>query len=274
MNVTLRLTGMTAAALLLAGPLTGCNQLKARDQINKGVQAYKGGHMEEAIDHFQTAEQLDPNFKNAKLYLATAYASQVTPNLTTPENLTLANKAIDLYQQILQDNPRDTRSLKGIASIYFNINQQDKAKDYQEKVVSINPNDPEAWYTIGVIDWKAAYNNAIVLRNTLGQTDDGSPIKDKNACTQLQAKNGPLVQEGLDALQKAVNLRTNYSDAMAYLNLMYRRKAELECGDDAARKADVALADEWVHKAMDAKKAEDEEKEKKAAGGIVIQQDK
>jgi hypothetical protein len=112
------------------------------------------------------------------------------------------------------------------------------------------------------------------MRNSLGQQDDGSAIKDKAACAKLQAENGPLVTEGLTDLTKATENRKDYSDAMAYLNLLYRRKAELECGDDAARKADTAMADQWMQRGMNAKKAEEAAKAAKAGGGITIDQDK
>ena len=56
---------------------------------------------------------------------------------------------------------------------------------------------------------------------------------------------------------------------MNYLNLTYRRKADLECGDDAARKADLAQADDWIAKATGARKANEAAKEKKLGGGVV-----
>jgi hypothetical protein len=58
---------------------------------------------------------------------------------------------------------------------------------------------------------------------------------------------------------------------MSYLNLTYRRKADMECGDDAARKADLATADDWSQKAMGARKANELEKEKKNSGGVTMQ---
>jgi len=46
-------------ALLVVGcalfSTLGCDKLRARDQLNKGVQAYKGAKYEEAIDKFQNA---------------------------------------------------------------------------------------------------------------------------------------------------------------------------------------------------------------------------
>lgn len=274
MKVAFRLPAISAAAILLLLPVVGCNQLKARDQLNKGVQAYKSARFEEAVEHFQNAIQLEPDFKNAKLYLATAYASQVVPDVKTTENIKNATNAINLFKEVLEQDPNNINALKGIGALYLEIDQPDKAKEYQQQVIERNPKDAEAYYTIGVIDWKTAYNNAINLRNKLGQQDDGSPIKDKKSCAELQQINGPLVDEGLSDLQKAVEDRKDYSDAMAYLNLLYRRKAELECGNDATRKQDIATADSWVQKAMDAKKNEEAAKAAKSGGGIVINPDK
>jgi S-ribosylhomocysteine lyase LuxS involved in autoinducer biosynthesis len=42
---------------------------------------------------------------------------------------------------------------------------------------------------------------------------------------------------------------------MAYINLVYRRKAEIECGNADARKADLQQADEWAQKSLGARKA-------------------
>ena len=41
----------------------------------------------------------------------------------------------------------------------------------------------------------------------------------------MKEKNTANVQEGIDNLNKALQLRPDYDDAMAYMNLMYRRTA-------------------------------------------------
>ena len=66
------------------------------------------------------------------------------------------------------------------------------------------------------------------------------------------------MQDGIDSLNKALQLRPDYDDAMAYMNLLYREKADYECGDAAARSADLKTADEWVDKTMAVKKAKAE----------------
>ena len=83
---------------------------------------------------------------------------------------------------------------------------------------------------------------------------------------ETKEQNDPMVQDGLQRLQKSIELRPDYDDAMAYLNLLYREKADLECDNPDARKADLKTADDWVDKTMATKKAE---AEKSGPTGIV-----
>ena len=270
MNRIVRLPVMAALLCTVLFLTTGCNRLKARDQLNKGVEAFKTARYEEAINHFQQAVSLDPTLPMARLYLATAYSQQVVPNLKTPDNLKNAQLAIQNFQIVLEKEPKNINALKGIAALYLNTQNFDQAKAYQRKVIEADPNDAAAYYTIGVIDWTVAYKNAIPVRQSFGLHDNGDPIKDKKACAALADKNTPLIQEGLDALNKATQLKQNYDEAMAYINLLYRRKAENECGDEDARKADLATADQWVQKAMAARKANQIKANQNAPKGIVL----
>jgi tetratricopeptide (TPR) repeat protein len=257
--------------LLLAGT-TGCTKLRARDQLVKGVQSFKAGRYEEAVNHFQTSLALDPSYKTARLDLAAAYAFEVVPNLDTPDNIKTAQKAIDGFNAVLADDPNDLGALRQIASIHFNIKQYDQTKTDELKIISLDPNDAEANDMIGVIDFTKALKNEAAVFGAAGVTDDGmgTPKKSKDVCAKLAAINEQPVDEALKYLQQAVNINPTYVDAMQYLNLVYRRKANIECGNDDARKADVAAADDWVHKAMGAAKANEAAKEKKLGGGIDI----
>src|SRR3981081_1143555 len=85
MNKNRRLLMLAGVALALLSSV-GCNKLRARDQLNKGVQSYKNSKYEEAINHFQQAVELDPSLLNARMYLATAYAQQYIPGADSPDN--------------------------------------------------------------------------------------------------------------------------------------------------------------------------------------------
>jgi len=271
MRLTARISVLLALAGLL-GTATGCDKLKSRDRINKGVAAFKNAQYEEAVADFQEAVQLDPESDTAKLYLATSYAYQVVPNLMDPGNLALAQKALDGFNAVLAKNPNDLTALKQIASIDRNIQKFDQAKQDELKVMALAPNDPEAYYIVGFVDWTQAYKNAIAILAADGLTDDGEGNKKmtKGACAKMQAANTDLVNQGLQNLNKAVELNPTYDDAMQYIQLTYRRKADLDCGNDGARKDDLAQADQWIQKAMGARKANEAAKEKKEGGGVTM----
>ncbi len=265
---------ITALAVVLAGmvlSMSGCDRLAARDQLNKGVDAYKSGKYEEAIGHFQKATELDPSLPMAKSYLATALSQNIVPGLDTAENLKTAQQAISIFQEVLVNNPNDVNSLKQIAGIYFNIKKLDDAKTWQKKVLAVDPKDPEAAYTVGVIDWTQAHENVLKALVPAGVNDDGegNTKAPKKVMDTIKQENSPLVDEALQYLNQAVANRANYDDAMAYLNLVYRRKADLDFGNSAAVKEDLAQAEDWRTKAMGTRKA-NEEKKNAGPGGITM----
>jgi tetratricopeptide (TPR) repeat protein len=272
MKISLRVLALVAASLMVVST-TGCSKLRARDQINKGVQAFKATKYEEAIGHFQEAVSLDPSLVNAKLYLAAAYSQLYIPGADTPDNNKFATQAIQQYEDVLRADPKNINSTKGIAYLYLQMKQFDKAKEFYRKGAELDPNDPESYYSIAVIDWTQTYQPRMEARAKLGmKTEDSLPAKDKKVCAEIRDKNTANIQEGIDNLKKALDLRPDYDDAMAYLNLMYRERADVQCDDPAARAADLKEADAWVDKTMATKKAKAEKQP--GSQGITLDQSK
>ncbi len=268
MNRSVRVLALVAVALSLFGAV-GCNKLKARDQLNKGVQAFKNQKYEAAINNFQKSVELDPTLLNARLYLATAYMQLYIPGADTVENNRNASQAISEFQKVLDMDPKNITSIKGIASLYMNMKEFDKSKEFYRKAVDADPNDPEAYYSVAVIDWTMAYKQRMEERTKIGMQGN-TPLTDKKVCSKLRESNLPMVDEGKQMLEKAIQIRPDYDDAMAYLNLMYREEADLDCDNPTARTEATKTADMWVDKAMATKKA----KAEKAAGpgGVVMDQ--
>jgi len=104
-----------------------------------------------------------------------------------------------------------------------------------------------------------------------GINDDGEGnVKaPKKVLAVIKDENAALVEEGLQYLNQAVANRANYDEAMTYLNLVYRRKADVDYADPSAVKDDVAAAKDWTAKAMGTRKA-NEEKKNKGPGGITM----
>jgi hypothetical protein len=271
MKLTARIT-VTAAMLALLFSATGCNHLKARNELVKGIAAFKNARYEEAVGNFQNAIKLDPNDEMSRLYLATAYAYQVVPNLDTPENMKTAQNAIDGFQAVLAKNPNDTSALKQIAAIYRQVRKFDESKEYYKKLAALDPKDPETYYNLGYIDWVEAYKNATTVLAADGLSDDGAGnVKmSKAACQKIKDANTGLVEDGLQYLQKAIDINPTYDDALVYYSLTLRRKADTACGDAAARKDLLAQSDSWFQKALGARKENERKLEEKNKGGVEM----
>ena len=237
-------------------------QAELNGELYKGIEAYKSGHYDEAIRHFQKVTAMAPNMPLPKMYLGTALAQKVVPGKDTPENLKNAQQAIDTFQGVLAMLPHNVKSMKQIAAIEISINKLEDAKAWQKKVLVEDAKDAEAAYAVGVIDWTEAQQTAHAALKQAGIQDDGEGNAKAPASVMdaIKAQNGALVAEALQYLNQAVENRPDYDKAMSFLDLAYRRKADLDWGNEAARKDDVAKADEWGRKAMETHKANEEKK--------------
>jgi tetratricopeptide (TPR) repeat protein len=146
--------------------------------------------------------------------------------------------------------------MKQEAYTYRNIQQLDKAKALLKRAIIVDPGDSEALYTIGVIDWMQAYKNTVGILAGEGLVDDGvgNTKLSRAACESVRASNTVLVDEAIADLTRVVEIKPDNDDAMMYLNLNYRRHAELHCGDSSAISSDLKLADEWSQRAMGVRK--------------------
>jgi Tfp pilus assembly protein PilF len=249
-----------AVVALLAFATTGCEKLKARDNLNRGVQAYKSAQYTQAVEMFEKAVQLDPNFPTARLYLAMAYYMQYIPGAESPENQQMADHALEQFQKVLAQEPKNDVATQSIASIYFNEKKWDDAEQWYKKATELNPKNKEGFYTLGVIAWTRWYKPWAEARAKLGmKPEDPGPIKDKKVREELKTKYLPVISAGLDNLQKALEIDKEYDDAMAYVNLLIRERADLDDSGDEYKK-DVETADNWVQKAMQTKKVKAERK--------------
>jgi len=54
---------------------------------------------------------------NARLYLATAYASQYIPGAPSEQNVRLGTQAVNEFKEVLQIDPNNLSAIDGIGSI-------------------------------------------------------------------------------------------------------------------------------------------------------------
>jgi tetratricopeptide (TPR) repeat protein len=254
-----------AVALVAIGfGALGCAKLKARDELNKGVAAYRDGKYDQAIEDFKDAKENDPTLTNARLYLATAYATQYIPGAPSDENVRMGQAAVQEFQDVLTADANNISAIDGIGSILFNMAgtpytraRFEESKTYHKRHIALRPEDPEPYYWIGVIDWTLTYRSNLEMRGNWRLAHAGKPLKDDDPLPPdvrdaYSKENGQLIDEGIDDLKKALELRPDYDDAMAYLNLLLRRKAD-EAATPDERASLLKQADDYVEKAKEIK---------------------
>jgi tetratricopeptide (TPR) repeat protein len=184
MRKSILILSVAGAALLAAG----CTQLKARNELNKGVQAFKSAQYPDAVESFKKAVEYDPNFPTARLYLATAYMQQYIPGAISPENDQMAQAAHDQFMKVLEQNPNDKVAMASIASLYLNQKKWDDSQKWYEKLTVIDPSNKDAFYSLGFIAWSKWYPAYGTARANLGmKQEDPGPIKDKKVKDELKA---------------------------------------------------------------------------------------
>lgn len=253
-----------AALLILAVGFSGCNKLKARDLLNKGVNAFKNGQYDQAVEDFKQAKEDDPDLLTARLYLATSYATQYIPGAPSDQNKKLGEQAVAEFKEILEKDSKNLNAIDGAGSILFQMagtpydpKMFEESKKYHQMHIQIRPEDPEPYYWIGVIDWTLSFRGNAELRKDYNEKNIKKQVKETDALPasvrgDYVTKYGTMIDEGIDSLKKAIDLRPDYDDAMAYLNLLYRRKADAV--DSADQRADLQKqADDLVDKVKDVK---------------------
>jgi tetratricopeptide (TPR) repeat protein len=249
------------ACLAIAGVAQDEAKASARNEVSEGVDAFRQAHYEDAIARFKQAVAFDPDLVVARMYLAATYLQEFQPGVDTPENVILATSALEQYSEILRSNPSDVASLKGLAYLKLQLNNFDEAKQTYAKAIALDPTDPELLYAAAVANWSNANGGIEAEKAKLDAETEYSLIL-SDACPDARTRFLPEIDSAIAMLNKAISLRKDYIDAMTYMDMLYRSRAELECGSKKNFKADIKQSNEWADRAAAARKKQAEAAEK------------
>lgn len=254
------------AVTLLMLPAVGCNKVKARIEMKQGNEYYANEEYKEALAEFQKGLENDPSATFAWRSVGLSALAMFKPGDESPANQELGRVATDAFEKYLADpeNAGDQKVKDYLLSMYLNSKQFDKALafvdqesqkdpakagDFMRSKINIlnqagrfeeaaklgmafeGPDAPEILYTLGVSAWDKSYN------------DPSYSLADREHIVDL----------GLAATEKALKIKPDYFEAMAYYNLLYREKAKMTT-DPAARQAFLDKATEWMQKAIELRK--------------------
>ena len=259
-----RLAGV-AALLLGTLAVSGCNKIRARQEIKKGNEFFKATQYNAALANYQEALRLDPGESRLHKFIGETYMALYQPGSKHPKDIEFANKAIQelqtylkeypndkkvreflvsmylamdrfddaiaFYQDLIKANPSDTKAMTSIAAMYFKKGEFQQGLDWEKKRAALEPGNPEPWVMVGVQAWDRSYH-----------------YPDVDAATR-----GKIVDQGLAALETSLKIKPDNFDALTYMNLLYREKAKVET-DPAKQQEYIANADKFRQQALELRK--------------------
>lgn len=263
--------------LALVLPLTsvGCvEKIRARMEIKQANQAYEKEDYSTALQHYKRAREIDSEFPELDRMIGYSQIGLYVPDDKTPANEAHADAAIQELTRYLKKKPDDRIARDALINMYLNANRTSQAIDYFRAYLSEHPADLEAVKSIATLYAKQGdFNESLNWYQKITLLDSKNPESFYIfgvVCYEKVAKNPPadlaekmsIIEKGKAALQHAIDMKPDYFESMAYLNLLWRQQALLDAATDPVKaQADVAQADAIRNKAVEIIRA------KKAAAG-------
>ncbi len=277
-----------AALLLLAvASLVGCDKIKSKQAIKRGNEFLKAAQYQSALAEYEEALRLDPQETKLHKHLGIAYMGMYQPGSKHPKDLEYAQKAIDNLKQYVEAYPQDNKALEYLVSMYLNTERYDDAiAFYQNELLKRDPKDAKAMQSLAMLYFrKGDFDNGVLWLKKRLEIEGNNPevyyligvqawdrsYHYPDLDPALRAK---IVDEGLQALNKAVELKPDYFDAVSYINLLYREKAKMET-DPAKKQEYTDTANKYLQQALEMRKASQEKaKAAEAAGSAATPEPK
>ena len=274
------------AALLLAS--AACSELSARSHAREGNRLYKEGAYEAAVREFTEAERLQPNLPVVLLNKGLACRQLMVPGSKSKENVQAADCAISAFMRMKEVNPADPRadqlyiqtlfdadrfealvkifeanlrekpadllSFSGLIQVYSRWGRWERALHWTLERAKVESKNAETQYGVGVFIWNVLFQNGGSAEKS---SYDPRPEAVNSGPAPLFTENDingerrvELADQGISYLQKALEIRPNYREAMVYMNLLYRQRSYAFFDRPEEWQKDVDRATEWSKKAL------------------------
>ncbi len=268
---------LAAFFLLAVTALAGCNKIKSKQAIKKGNEFLKAAQYQSALAEYEEALRLDPGETKLHKHIGIAYMGMYQPGSKHPKDLEFAQKAIDNLKQYVQAYPEDSKAREYLVSMYLNAERYDDAISfYQTEFLKRNPKDSKAMQSLAMLYFKKGdFDNGVTwLKNRLEVEGNNPEVyyligvqawdRSYNFPDLDPALRAKIVEEGLQSLNKAVEMKPDYFEAVSYINLLYREKAKMET-DPAKKQEYTETANKYLQQALEMRKQAQEKAKAEAA---------
>lgn len=232
---------------------------EAQRAFDKGVKAYSSAQYTQAVDYFKQAIQKKPDWVEAHLCLGATYSLEYYESVPeNPPDWGRADAAAEAaFKKALEISPANVIAFSGLGNlaylrtIHLKPEQQAKLLDqsggWYQKVIAADPQNRDGYYVLGFADWMRAYQQYRDTRVRLGIPPAG-PIRNVKTRQDLRSRIGPIYEDAIRQLKRALEIDPVFIDALAYLSLCIRQSADL--ADTAGeRTISIRQADEYVDRA-------------------------
>jgi cell division septation protein DedD len=183
-----------------------------------------------------------------------AFEVLMTELKANPADAQLMSQTRQALSDILAIDPANQEGLNGMMTVSLLAKQPLEARQWALKIVAQYPKEKTSYYCVATTDWAVVFQAVIAARTAAGmKPQDINFIPDTATRRALRDQYGPLIDEGTRMLGISLQMDPQYSDAMAYMNLLYRMKANVST-TEAESSDSVSKGDEWVGKALAAKR--------------------
>lgn len=209
-----------------------------------------------ALKAFKQLQQIAPqDERGAQLYEQTLFDANRFEELEK------------MYLAQFQKDPKSLLAVNALIQVYGRWDKWDEGFKWELKRAELAPNDPDAHYAIGVL----LFNRLMEKGGTgLATRFDPRPgaenkfLAEDEAFKDLKPGEVPpffsvgqivgarrieMADQGLYHLAQALKLRSDYTEAMVFTNLLLRQKALAYLGDAVTWERLMKQADEWGQKA-------------------------
>lgn len=221
--------------------VAGCSKVKARMEIREANDAYAKEEYAQALQHYQEAQKIDStSFPELNRMIGYSLIGMYVPEDKSTANAQKADAAIVKLREYLKDRPDDNIAREALINLYLNADRITDAINYFREWLKTHPADLDAVRSIATLYAKQGnFNESLNWYEKITLLDARNPEAYYIygvVCYEKVAKNPPadinermqIIERGKKALSKAMQLRKEYFEAMAYLQLLYRQQAPLE----------------------------------------------
>jgi tetratricopeptide (TPR) repeat protein len=224
-------------------------------------EAVNDGYLQDALKNYKLAADklVDPKPETALLrkrtlqYLAALYAK---------DKLNQPDEAEPVVKQIIAMDPTDTANYFGLIKIYEDAGKVNDAEEILKQAQAAAPDKVDVWsQSAQFYNRKGEFDRAMDAFGTMTQIEPNNPQNYYQMAVYYEEKvrkdftlKPPqalgYLDKGMEAIDKALQLRPDYFEALTYKNLLYRQQARLE--KTPAKQQDLLKkADEYQKKAIE-----------------------